>query len=76
MDRDTVKVIDDALAGFEGEVVSVDRDKVSLRVSVFGRETPAELRHDRLEDVDAADHATDHKMECGCGTGSPSSTSG
>ena len=42
---DSVRVIDGALAGFIGVVSSVepDKNKVNVTVSMFGRETPAEL---------------------------------
>lgn len=42
---DTVKVIDGAIEGFEGTVVELDTDnnKVTVSVSMFGRETPVEL---------------------------------
>ena len=49
MDRTVVRIVDGAFAGFEGAVVSVDGDVVSLRVSMFGRETPVEVRRDQVE---------------------------
>jgi hypothetical protein len=75
MDPVIVEVIDGAFAGFEGEVVSMDGDKVSVRGSVFGRETPAVLRRDQLADSDDADHGQATRRSRGCGNGSPSSTS-
>jgi len=40
-----VKVIDGPFKGFEGKVASIDegRGRVKILISVFGRETPAEL---------------------------------
>lgn len=42
---DTVKVIDGAIEGFEGAVIELDveNNKVTVSVSMFGRETPVEL---------------------------------
>lgn len=42
---DTVKVIDGAIEGFEGTVIELDveNNKVTVSVSMFGRETPVEL---------------------------------
>ena len=40
-----VKIIDGPFKGFEGKVASIDegRGRVKILISVFGRETPAEL---------------------------------
>ena len=48
---DRVKIIDGALESFIGTVeeVDVDRNKVRVVVSMFGRETPVELELDQVE---------------------------
>ena len=48
---DSVKIIDGALESFIGTVeeVDVDRNKVRVVVSMFGRETPVELELDQVE---------------------------
>ena len=48
---DNVKIIDGALDSFIGTVeeVDVDRNKVRVVVSMFGRETPVELELDQVE---------------------------
>ena len=48
---DNVKIIDGALESFIGTVeeVDVDRNKVRVVVSMFGRETPVELELDQVE---------------------------
>ncbi len=42
---DSVKIVDGPLAGFIGQVEEIDKDKqkVKVRVSMFGRETSAEI---------------------------------
>jgi transcription termination/antitermination protein NusG len=48
---ETVKVTDGPFAGMTGVVDSVDPDKgkMSVRVSIFGRETPVELEYWQVE---------------------------
>ena len=50
---DNVKITDGALESFIGTVeeVDVDREKVRVVVSMFGRETPVELELDQVEPV-------------------------
>jgi transcriptional antiterminator NusG len=47
---ETVKVIAGPLADFTGTIaeVNVDQSKVRVMVSIFGRETPAELNFDQV----------------------------
>lgn len=51
---DTVKIIDGALESFLGTVEEIDleRNKVRVVVSMFGRETPIELELEQVEAVD------------------------
>lgn len=51
---DTVKITDGALESFLGTVEEIDleRNKVRVVVSMFGRETPVELELDQVEEVD------------------------
>jgi len=48
---DHVKIVDGPLAGFAGVVEEIDPEKgrVSVMVSMFGRETPVELELDQVE---------------------------
>ncbi|MDP4109567.1 MAG: transcription termination/antitermination protein NusG [Bacillota bacterium] len=48
---DNVKVCDGPLEGFIGlvEEIELDKNKVSIVVSMFGRETPVELELDQVE---------------------------
>ena len=50
---DNVKITDGALESFLGVVdeIDLDRGKVSVVVSMFGRETPVELDLDQIEPV-------------------------
>ena len=50
---DTVTVIDGPLSGFNGEVemLDIEKNKVRVTVSMFGRETPVELELDQVEVV-------------------------
>ena len=50
---DSVKIIDGALESFLGTVedLDVDRNKVRVVVSMFGRETPVELELDQVEPI-------------------------
>ena len=51
---DSIKVIDGPLEGFIGTVDEIDLDKSKVRVivSMFGRETPVELELDQVEQMD------------------------
>ena len=51
---DTVKITDGALESFLGTVEEIDleRNKVRVVVTMFGRETPVELELDQVEAVD------------------------
>lgn len=51
---DNVKITDGALESFLGTVEEIDleRGKVSVKVSMFGRDTPVELDLDQIERVD------------------------
>ena len=48
---DTVKITDGPLSSFKGIVEEIDaeKNKVSVLVSMFGRETPVELELDQVE---------------------------
>ena len=48
---DTVKVISGAFTDFVGEVkaIDVDKQKMQVSVSMFGRETPVELAFNEVE---------------------------
>ena len=48
---DSVRIIDDKLAGFIGVVDALEpaRNMVRVIVPMFGRDTPAELRLDQVE---------------------------
>ena len=50
---DSVKVIDGPLAGFIGtvEALDVEKNSVSVVVSMFGRETPVDLELDQVEAI-------------------------
>ena len=52
---DSVKITDGALESFLGTVeeIDLDRSKVRVVVSMFGRETPVELELDQVEPVQA-----------------------
>lgn len=51
---DSVRIVDDKLAGFIGVVDALDtsRNMVRVIVPMFGRDTPAELRLDQVEAID------------------------
>ena len=51
---DSVQIVDGALEGFVGTVEEVDLEKnrVRVTVSMFGRETPVELELDQAETMD------------------------
>jgi transcriptional antiterminator NusG len=48
---DTVKVIDGPLSGFNGTVdeLEINKNRVRVVVSMFGRETPIDLELDQVE---------------------------
>ena len=48
---DTVRILDGPLSGFTGrvEAIEVDKNLVSVVVSLFGRETPVEFELDQVE---------------------------
>jgi len=48
---DTVKVVDGSLAGFKGTVdeLDINKNRVRVVVSMFGRETPIDLELDQVE---------------------------
>ncbi len=48
---DTVRILDGPLSGFTGrvEAIEVDKNLVSVVVSMFGRETPVEFELDQVE---------------------------
>lgn len=50
---DTVRILDGPLSSFTGtvETVEVDKNRVSVVVSMFGRETPVEFELDQVEVV-------------------------
>ena len=50
---DTVKVVDGPLSGFNGTVdeLEINKNRVRVVVSVFGRETPVEVELDEVEVV-------------------------
>lgn len=51
---DNVKIIDGALEDFTGIVdeIALDKNKIRVIVSMFGRETPVELEPDQVEPID------------------------
>lgn len=51
---DTVRIIDGPLEGFSGVVNEIDREKnkTSVTISMFGRETPVELELEQAELMD------------------------
>jgi transcriptional antiterminator NusG len=53
-ENDKVEVLDGALNGFVGTVLSVDRENAKCRVMVemFGRDTPVDLNLDQIRKVD------------------------
>ena len=50
---DEVKVLAGPLEGFEGQVeeISLDKSKVRVNISMFGRDTPAELEFEQIEKI-------------------------
>ena len=51
---DTINIVDGPLEGFSGVVNEIDREKnkVSVTISMFGRETPVELELEQAELMD------------------------
>lgn len=51
---DTVRIIDGPLENFSGIVDEIDleKNKVRVTISMFGRETPVELELDQAEPMD------------------------
>ncbi len=51
---DSVKIVDGSLEGFVGTVESIDKEhnRVRVTVSMFGRETPAELELSEVEAIE------------------------
>ena len=52
---DHVKIVDGPLSSFTGvvEEIEPEKDRVSVMVSMFGRETPVELELDQVETLDS-----------------------
>ncbi|EOT51458.1 MULTISPECIES: transcription termination/antitermination protein NusG [Enterococcus] len=50
----TVKIIEGAFSGLEGQVAEIDEEKQKLKVNIdmFGRETSTELDFDQVDDID------------------------
>ncbi|GGI65788.1 MULTISPECIES: transcription termination/antitermination protein NusG [Enterococcus] len=50
---ETIKIIEGAFAGLEGQVTEIDDEKHKLKVNVemFGRETSTELDYDQIEQL-------------------------
>ena len=50
---ETIKIIEGAFAGLEGQVTEIDDEKRKLKVNVemFGRETSTELDFDQIEQL-------------------------
>ena len=50
---DEVKVVDGPLEGFAGlvEEINMERSKVKVNISMFGRETPTELEFEQIEKI-------------------------
>lgn len=50
---DTVKIIEGAFAGLEGQVTEIDdeKEKVKVNIDMFGRETSAELDFEQVDTI-------------------------
>lgn len=48
---DGVRIKDGNFQGFEGEIVEIDEEsgRVTVRMNIFGRETPVEVEHWQIE---------------------------
>lgn len=51
---ETIKVIEGAFSGLEGQVTEIDEEKQKLKVNIemFGRETSTELNFDQIDKID------------------------
>ncbi|MGW0195985.1 hypothetical protein [Nonomuraea sp. NPDC003201] len=49
MERPFVRIVDGPFAGLDAELVSVDGQRLTARVTIFGRETAVELHRDQVE---------------------------
>ena len=51
---ETIKVIEGAFSGLEGQVTEIDEEKQKLKVNIemFGRETSTELDFDQIDQID------------------------
>ncbi|MBT2231661.1 KOW motif-containing protein [Nonomuraea sp. NEAU-A123] len=49
MERQFARIVDGPFAGFDAEIVSVNGDRLTARVTVFGRQTAVELHRDQME---------------------------
>lgn len=49
----TVKIIEGAFSGLEGQVTEIDKERQKLKVNIdmFGRETSTELEFDQVDDI-------------------------
>ena len=50
---ETVKVLEGAFKGMEGEVLHIDRDDITLRIVIFGRSTEVRVNRRDIHDPDA-----------------------
>jgi hypothetical protein len=55
MDREAVKIIDGPFAGYDGEIVSVDAEEMTVEVMFFGRATSVRLRSHQFERPDGVE---------------------
>ena len=62
---DHVKIVDGPLASFTGvvEEIEPEKNRVSVMVSMFGRETPVDLERDQLEEQKKKKHPQGCKWE-------------
>ena len=66
---DTVRILDGPLSSFTGTVESIEVEKnaVSVIVSMFGRETPVEFELDQIEVISQETHRAEIRPERGRG---------